>query len=146
MSTDLQQAAASQPPHWLQAPLGAWQILTRPALWLSGRHAIQLGDGFGNPAQRQRIERRIAFWRSLCGCQLAALGFLVAIAWQAWGHQAVQPLDGWVIARWLGVALLTALVVKLLALALARMAAAMELWWPRRAGLAAESTDFVRPT
>ena len=139
MSTDLQGLASVPPTHWLPEPLGWRQIAARPGLWLVGQQPIQLGEGFGSPAQRLRTERRIAFWRSLCGCQLAALAFLGAIAWQLWLRLAGQPVDGWVMARWLGMALLTAMLVKFTAVALARAATALELWWPRRVGPASES-------
>jgi len=136
MSTELHAAVARAHTQDLPAPLHWRQLIVRPGLWLGDRQPIELGDGFGSPAQRQRTAHRIAFWRSLCGCQLAALAFLGAIGWQLWSRPAGQAIDGWAIARWLGMALLAALMVKLGVLALARGAAALELWWPWRAGRA----------
>jgi hypothetical protein len=71
-------------------------------------------------------QRRITFWRSVCGCQLAALAFLATAAWQLGVVLSWSSFDGRGVARGLGLALLAAVVAKLAALALARVALVIE--------------------
>lgn len=116
-----------QPERFVAAPLGwrrAWVAAFANA---SGSARLHLGDGFGDLRARQRIERRLAFWQAVCGCQLAALAMVLAGVWQAAAAEAWWPLDGWAVGRALGVALGAALVAKLAGLLVARLAVAAEL-------------------
>ena len=76
-----------------------------------------------------RAERRLAFWRSVCGCQMAAWALLLTLGWQALQVTAWLPLDGWAVCRALGWALLAAIGAKLATLALARLAIVVEVQW-----------------
>lgn len=110
---------------FVAAPLGWRRALAAAFANAAGSATLRLGEGFGEPRARQRIERRLALWRAVCGCQLAALAMVLACVWQA--AAAWWPLDGWAIARALGVALGAALAAKLAGLLVARLAVAIEL-------------------
>jgi hypothetical protein len=112
---------------FIAAPLGWRRALAQAFAGATGSARLLLGEGFGDLRSRQRIERRLAFWRGVCGCQAAALAFVITGLSQAAAAHVWWPLDGWALARGLGVALAAALVAKLGALLLARLAAAAEL-------------------
>lgn len=70
-------------------------------------------------ALQRRAGDRVAFWRSVCGCQLAAAAFVIVLLWQAIAAPAWELWDGWAVSRAIGLALLGALAVKAAVLATA---------------------------
>jgi len=72
---------------------------------------------------------RLRFWKSVCGCQVAAFAFLAWILFAAWSAWPVTQFDGWEVAFAFGRALLAATAAKFVAIVSARAVLAIELLW-----------------
>lgn len=104
----------------------------RPWRWAMSRKAISLQIASVEGSLQQATERRLTFWRRVCGCIAGALFALAALAWCIYSHEhASASLLGAVLR---GVAVVVAAGV--LGKAAALVAA--------RAAFIAEITFFIR--
>lgn len=129
MASRAEPIAPATPPRRLLALRGRDEVaraLRSPSSWFWGSPAIELGAAFGTVRRRGAIARRMSYWLSVCGCQLAAFLALATLAWR--GLSAYSDGVGlWGLAAALGAAIAAAVVAKLLALLLSRGLFAVEL-------------------
>jgi hypothetical protein len=88
-----------------------------------GEVALEL-PGIG-PARRRALEKRINFWRGVCGCMPGALALLGTLVWRAPALLGARSAGD--TAFELGLALLIAVLAKFVALAAARAALLIEV-------------------
>jgi hypothetical protein len=103
------------------------RTLRSPSRWFWGRPAIELGTAFGTERERDAVARRMTYWLSVCGCQLAAFLVLAVFAWRGWSAYAVGVFGLWSLAEALGLASAAAVAAKLAALMLSRGFFVLEL-------------------
>ncbi|HUP59978.1 MAG TPA: hypothetical protein VNA69_06125 [Thermoanaerobaculia bacterium] len=104
--------------------LGRWRWL------LSGRE-IALDLSMADEARRHRLEVRLNFWRSVCGCQAGAFAFIAMTIWRIF-FAGVPTWTGRAVAASAALVLLAAIVGKLLAILAARLVLLIELARLRR--------------
>ena len=83
-------------------------------------------------ARRRRIEARLNFWRSVCGCQAGAFAFIAMTVWRIF-FAGVPAWTGRAVAVSAGLVLVAAFAGKLLAILAARLALLIDLAHLRRA-------------
>lgn len=72
-------------------------------------------------------EKRLDFWRSVCGCQAGALAFLAALVWRGFIEAGAPAWTLGGFGRDLAIVLAAAIAAKLAAIAVARIALAVEI-------------------
>lgn len=82
--------------------------------------------------RRRRIEARLNFWRSVCGCQPGAFAFIAMTVWRIF-FAGVPAWTLRTVAVSAGLVLLAAVAGKLLAILAARLALLVDLALLRRA-------------
>jgi hypothetical protein len=119
---------ASTRPLWvLKTPNDARRALAQPSVMLTGMTILSFGDGPCVEQFEGRV-RRLRFWQSVCGCQLAALtflGYILVGAAKAWPFAHV---NGWALVSTFCVALGAAIAAKFAAILAARLVLAIELF------------------
>lgn len=94
--------------------------------WLYSGREIVLGPGIVDEGKRRRIEKRLNFWRSVCGCQAGAFAFIAMAVWRI-AFAGVPSWTGGAIAATAGLVLAAAIAGKLAALLAARLALLIDL-------------------
>lgn len=124
------QTTALERPDWVvRTANDARRALVQPGVILTGTTLLSFANGPLAVPRSERRARRLRFWQSVCGCQLAALAFLGWILFAAWSAWPFAHFDGWALAGTFGRALLAAIAAKLAAIVSARAVLAIELLW-----------------
>lgn len=95
--------------------------------WLDHQPALRLRGRFASAPDASRREKRIAFWRSICGCMLGAFAFLAGLAFQSWSVFSTGGVTFISALTIPALALLAAVIAKLVVLAVAKGLLALEI-------------------
>lgn len=95
--------------------------------WLGRHGGFELRLPALAPAERDALERRLNFWREVCGCLSGGLAVLAAMAWQAIALAGSGDRSAAVLAAAAAIVLLTGIAAKIAAIAFARAMLALEL-------------------
>lgn len=117
-------------PDWvLRTANDARRALVQPGVILTGSTLLSFAKGPLADPRIERRARRLRFWQSVCGCQLAAFAFLGWILFAHWSAWNFAHFDGWALVGAFAQALLAAIFAKFAVIVSARAVLAIELLW-----------------